>query len=193
MGQQTLNLLPMETVSLPKNQGGLNLPCLTSKCDALFLKQVLRMLTGSGGAMRHLDFWLGRRLGLNIPGFGSDFRQRRTPSVCKKILELVTEAVECERVDVDNLKMATTKSIYKSYTETLPPAAVELKYEERDWSLIWLRVWSPVLTPGANNVLFLLVHEKISTKVRGHRLMPGRYENNLFPRYWEFPDIQTDR
>ena len=110
--------------------------------------------------MRHLDFWLGKRLGLTIPGFGRDFRHRRAlPKLFQRILELVKEAVECERVDVDNLKVSTTKSIYKSYTETLPLAAIELKYEERDWSLIWTRVWSAVLTPVASNVLFLLVQD----------------------------------
>ena len=40
-GFQCKNLLPAETICQPKLKGGLNIPYLRSKCDALLLKQLL--------------------------------------------------------------------------------------------------------------------------------------------------------
>ena len=42
-GSQFRNLLPMETVCQPYAKGGLNMPFVRAKCDALLLKQILRI------------------------------------------------------------------------------------------------------------------------------------------------------
>ena len=73
------------------------------------------------------------------------------------------------------------------------PPKVELKYWDRNWNLCWKRLDSGVLSFGARNVLFLLLHEKVGTKERGHRLMPTRYVTSLCPRCEIRVETQTHR
>ena len=44
-GQQVKNLLSLESVCQPCSNGGLGIPFVRAKCDALLLKQMLRILT----------------------------------------------------------------------------------------------------------------------------------------------------
>ena len=69
-----------------------------------------------------------------------------------------------------------------SFTETMLPAKIELKYENRDWSKVWLRLMSGVLSPPAKNCLFLIIHERVATRERGHRLMNNLYDSPLCNR-----------
>ena len=55
------------------------------------------------------------------------------------------------------MKGVTTKSIYLGYTSTFPPPKVVFKIDV-DWALVWKRVSSPVLEPGAREILFMIVH-----------------------------------
>ena len=102
---------------------------------------------------------------------------------------LFTEAKDSERFDVTKVEEATTKSLYISFTETMPPPKVELRYPERDWRRSWKRSVAGVLGKVARNILFLLLHDRVATRERGHRLMPGRYESLTCPRCWQ--DIET--
>ena len=47
--------------------------------------------------------------------------------------------------------------------------------------------------PVAKNVAFLMCHEKVGTRYRGHRLMAGRFESDLCPRCQDQRETQTHR
>ena len=91
--------------------------------------------------------------------------------------ELLQEGLQCERFDRGDLTSVTTKSLYISFTETMPPPMIELKYADMNWLLIWSRLCSGVLSPTARNYLFLIIHERVSTRERCHRLAPNIYES----------------
>ena len=55
-GQQVKYILPMVTVCLPLDKGGLGLPWLSAKCDALLLKQMLRILASTKSCFDHITF-----------------------------------------------------------------------------------------------------------------------------------------
>ena len=57
--QPLKNVLSLETACLPICQGGLGLPYLRAKCDALHLKQGLRIVSTSRVIRDHLGFWFG--------------------------------------------------------------------------------------------------------------------------------------
>ena len=137
-----------------------------------------------------MNFWLGKQLG--IPGLEGDFRHQRLPQHFEVIRDLVTESIQCERIDA-SLDNVTTKAIYKSYTEILPPPKVEERYPLRDWELIWKRINNGVLSPAAKNVFFLLMHDRVGTKDRGNRLMPRRFRSPMCPRCSQSSETQTHR
>ena len=83
--------------------------------------------------------------------------------------ELYMESLASERFSIETLTTTTTKSLYESMTETMPPSAVELKYPERNYDLIWKQLNYPVLEKSTKSVLYLLLHEKYVTRERGFR------------------------
>ena len=188
-GQQTRNLLPYETVCLPKNAGGLSVPFLRAKCEALLLRQFIRMLA-SRSSRKHIQFWCGgllndiefQRTYLHFSYNSQGRKVLYTPKFFQQSVSLFNEAMLCERFDFESISSVTTKGLYLSYTETMPPANVETKYEDRNWPKIWKRLPSGVLSPRAKNCLYLIVHERVATGERGHRLMRNIYDSPLCSR-----------
>ena len=116
-----------------------------------------------------------------------------TPELYLKIRDLLVEAKYMERLEEDKLENVTTKMLYLSYTETMPPPLIEDVHPQYDWEKVWSRSVHPVLSPTAQSLLYLLVHERVSTKERGFRLMPGRFQNNLCGGCWREPDTTEHR
>ena len=63
LGQPHKNPLSLESVCLVKSRGGLGIPLLQAKCEALHLKQALRMVTSARNSRDHLGYWIGGNLG----------------------------------------------------------------------------------------------------------------------------------
>ena len=102
-GFQFRNLLSMETVCQPVEAGGLGIPYLRAKCDALLLKQMLRMIISAKNCYNHICFWLSSVLEVpeinTFRHFKIDLRGRQRPFLCdlfKYMSNLYSEAVMCE-------------------------------------------------------------------------------------------------
>ena len=55
-----LEKLKLDEIKNDYLSGGLNLPCVTSKADSLFLSQTCRLLsTPSSTQYKHIKYWLG--------------------------------------------------------------------------------------------------------------------------------------
>ena len=55
------------------------------------------------------------------------------------------------------------------------------------------RVTSPALTPVGQSIAFLLVHEKIGTRLIGFRILPTRFDSDTCNRCWEGKENQLHR
>ena len=188
-GFQFRNLLPLETICQPVESGGLGIPYLRSKCDSLLLKQMLRMIVTSRNSFNHITFWLGSVL--KIPGltdfihFTIDRRGRKKesmPSIFSYMSDLFSEALDSQRFNMESLQEVTTKSLYLSFTETMPPPSVELSYPDRNFRLVWKRVSNCVLSKDGRTILYLIIHGRSWTKERGFRLIQNRYDSPLCPK-----------
>ena len=93
--------------------------------------------------------------------------------------DIFSEAKLCERFDPNSISSSTTKSLYLSLTETMPPATVILKYPERNYNLTFKRLMSGVLSKNSRTIIYLFIHERVSTRERGFRLMRNRYDSPL--------------
>ena len=153
------------------------------------MKQMFRNITGSSKSAEHVDFWLGGKL--NLPYLTSSFhhikgraRKERdnNPPLFLYAFQHITEALDKSYVTVSDLPDITTKEIYNCFIEDLPSAAIEQKYTDRNWGLIWKRLDSGVFDATSRSILYLIIHERVNTKDRGNRLMPGRYKSPECPR-----------
>ena len=68
LGQPHKNQLSLECVCLEKSRGGLGLLLLEAKCEALHLKQALRMVCSGRSSRDHIGYWIGGSLDLTMCG-----------------------------------------------------------------------------------------------------------------------------
>ena len=54
--------LPFDELHSPQSKGGLGLPCLQTRLEALLTKQYCHFPAGSGRVAAHLTLWLGEEL-----------------------------------------------------------------------------------------------------------------------------------
>ena len=81
--------------------------------------------------------------------------------------------------DIEDL---TAKDIYSCLLSDIPRPKIEDKYPENNWSQIWKRLQNGVLSLESRSFLYLIIHERVGTKERGNRIMPGRYPSPHCPR-----------
>ena len=153
------------------------------------MRNNFRSIFENSSSASHIDFWLGEKLGL--PQLASNFHHIKgkfgqesdnTPPLFNDILKITSNALKDNLFHTSDLGDLTTKDIYRCFLEDLPDAPIEIKYPDRDWNLVWSRLESGVLNSKSRSILYLIIHERVNTKERGHRLMPGRYPSPQCPR-----------
>ena len=89
-------------------------------------------------------------------------------SVIYRVASLLTPVPTCGYLDIS----------LTCFLDDLPVPVIVEQNPERDWILIWKRIQSGVLSQEARSYLYLLAHERVGTRERGHRLMPGRFPSS---------------
>jgi exonuclease III len=162
-----LEKLALDEVKNEVLAGGLGLPCVRSKADALFLKQTLRMLvSGPGsGVYDHISYWIGMQLRDYFPDMAyTPWAVSPTPYF-EHMWGLLQEALVVGDLMVEAMPDVTSKEIYKEFTCTFPPPKVIYRYEV-DWDVVWLRLNSPILSPLGWEGLFMIVHNIVPNRDR---------------------------
>ena len=59
---------------------------------------------------------------------------------------------------------------------------MEIREPGRMWRLVWERLQNGCITPSARSYIYLIIHQRVGTKERGNRLMPGRFTSPNCPR-----------
>ena len=187
-GNITNNVLARTTVCLSKDRGGLGIPCIRLKSKALFMRNIFRTIHGNSQGLRHYDFWLGKRLKLSQVSShffhlkGTVGKERdNTSSLFLVAFDYVTECLSGDYFTPAETEELTTKQIYSLFLDDLPDPPIKEKFPDQCWSLTWERLKSGVLSPRARGYLYLLklIHDRVGTRERGHRLMPGRFRSPL--------------
>ena len=156
----------LEELKHVPEKGGLGLPCDMSRCRALMLSQLLRLLKSTDKkSIGRVGFWIGELLGDLVEGIDGGVHANDVPAYYDHFAQLVVEAKSCELVTQGNWKILTNKAVYVHHAESFPVPKVEV---EAGFSLkaVWQRITSPVLTASARDVLYLLVHNKLPIQER---------------------------
>ena len=131
--------------------------------------------------------WIGKEIlppGINVGMQVFHHSMVDYPPLFRKMADLYLEARGMEAIDIFNLGDTTSLEIYKSYTDTMPPPAVEYKYPDRNWKRVWRRQNDPILGTGGQSLLDLILHERVGTRERGNKIMVTRYPDGRCPRCW---------
>ena len=161
-----LEKLKLDEVKNSILSGGLNLPCVISKADCLFLSQACRLLSCPGNKQyKHVQYWLGLYVKDYFPDMAGGPHAELISPYFQHMKELLVSSIVLNDIDVAKLNKVTAKNLYTSFTSTFPPPKVEYKYNV-DWSCVWKRVHSPVLEPQAREIMFMIVNNIVANRDR---------------------------
>ena len=160
-----LEKLPLEELCADPGSGGLGLPLIQAKADALLIRQLCRILSCDSKTRNHLSFWAGMSLRNSVPDLQGAFNTEKVTPYFKHMINLVKEAITTDMISLDSLEDAKTKKIYQDLTSTPPPPKIISK-RTLDWDLVWSRLESPVLSSEGRDILFTVIHDIYPTKDR---------------------------
>ena len=166
-----LEHLALDEIKNSREEGGLDLVCVRSKADALFLRQTCRLLANEGfNSFKHIKFWIGNFFGDIFPSMQGTPEPAAVPEYFLHLKTLFLQAHALEIIQVENLNAVPCKEIYADFTSTFPPPKIIYKYEDLPWNEIWERLNHPVLTSDVRDLMFMLIHNILPTRDRLTRL-----------------------
>ena len=143
--------------------GGLGLPNIQAKCDALFIKHLTRILSKDCRSRDHLLYWVGLRLRNLFPAFVPPLRSIEIPPYFLHCVRMLEDKVL--DLDVQRLESVTTKEVYGLFNCTPPPPKVMDK-RSLNWERVWLRLNDPVLCRESLDICFSILHDIYPTRER---------------------------
>ena len=141
--------------------GGLNLPCVLSKDDSLFLSQTCRLLKEP--EYIHVKYWLGLYVKDNFPNMGEGPHAEIISPYFQHMRALLSVAITVEDIDVRRLHLVSSKELYLGFTSTFPPPKVVFKFDV-DWLQVWSSVQEPVLEVKSREIFFMIIHNIVANK-----------------------------
>ena len=158
-----------EMKNIPE-KGGQGLPCVMSRCKALMLCQLLRLLRSKDDkSICHVGYWIGELLGDLVPGIDEGVHAIVVPGYFEHLAHLVVEAKSCDLVTEGNWKILTSKAIYLHYADSFPVPKVEME-AGISYKAVWQRAISTVLLASARDIQYLLIHNKLPLQERLFRI-----------------------
>ena len=116
-----LERLQIDEINHDWIQGGLGLPCVLSKSNALFLKQTCRLLNPITKHYCHIKYGLGIHLRNYFPDMAAGPHAEIVPEYFQHLRMLLVEGFVLGDLTTDSIRKVTTKELYLSYTSTFPP------------------------------------------------------------------------
>ena len=163
-----LERLALDEIHSPPDKGGLGLPCLEARCEALLLTHTCRMLAVHSSSRRHLAYWMGLSLRNLLPDLARGPNAELVPNIFKKIVNVFKHCAG-ESIFIENLSSVKCKVVYSDLTNSLPPPKIENKIN-RKWERVWKRVASKWLPTMQCDALFVVLHDIYPTNYRLFRM-----------------------
>ena len=178
------------TVVLTVKREKLNLPPVGLRCEVLRVRQLVRMMV-SPRTRKHLNFWLGKSLDCNLLDeewfvLRKGVSRGAKPVVItspyfQKWAALFRKARTKGVVDIDELDTVTTRGMYAEWLSLQDEPEIVREEADKPWGTVWTRVASGLVVDEAINPVYLLAHNRLGTRERGHRLMPDKFKTNVCP------------
>ena len=114
-----LEKLKLDELKNSASAGGLNLPCVLSKADSLFLSQTCRLLTiPESRQYKHIKYWLGLYVKEYFPDMAQGPHSEIISTYFMHMKSLLLEGLVVGDIIATNLKKTTSKALYAGFTFT---------------------------------------------------------------------------
>ena len=122
--------LKIDEIKNPTQSGGLNLPCVISKADSLFLSQTCRLLSKPNSEYyKHIKYWVGLYVREYFPDMANGPHAELISPYFSHMKSLLSGGIILGDVNPQNLKLSTAKALYKGFTSSFPPPKIVYKYD----------------------------------------------------------------
>ena len=170
-----------ERLALPElcnafQDGGLALPNIQAKCDALFLKHLLRIFENESKTRDHLLYWVGLGLRNMFPDLVPPLRAELLTPYYKHCIALLNDRALDDPITSTNIGNFKVKTIYGMFNSTPPPPKVMGKIS-LNWERVWRRLNSKIISRDALDILFTVLHDIYPNNVRLNRC--GQHPSRL--------------
>ena len=164
-----LERLAMDEIVCDVMDGGLGLPNIQAKCDALFLKQIVRILQYPSSTRSNLIYWLGLSIRSEFPDLNTGLQSEFITPYFRYCVRLIRDRSLSKEMNSENLTYFTTKIIYKDFNSTPKPPKIVNKFN-LDWGRVWLRLENRAMSSEARDILFSVIHNIYPNKQRLHNM-----------------------
>ena len=178
--------LPIDVCCSPKSEGGLGLPDIHLRCNAMFAVrwQSLLFTDSDSFASEWLDTLLGAVPVGNPPNI---------PAVwagAPHYQQLLSIRAYCAAPHLTTTGRATMRELYRVQVEAAdrPTPRVVRKFPTTNWKQVWANLQSPALDEAAREAWFIAVHDLVGTRARLHSC--GRDVADLCPHCQEADDLE---
>ena len=144
----------------------INLPCVVTKADSLFLSQTCRLLAKQGNKQyMHLQYWLGMYIRDYFPDMARGPHAEIISPYFMHMKALLVCGLVLGDVKANELKKTSAKTLYEGFSSSFPPPKIVYKFDI-DWSKVWKRLQSPMLEPRAREVMFMVINNIVANRDR---------------------------
>ena len=154
----------------PYGEGGCKLTCISRMSKSLLLTQVLRLLKSHDKkSIGYLTYWVGELIEDFLPEAGDGEHCIEPGEYFECISSLIVEAKLSEQIDENNWNTVVNKNLYSGFCSNLPSPKVE---QDLGFSLkiAWKNLQHDYLNSSEREILFLLLHNKLSVRERMFRI-----------------------
>jgi hypothetical protein len=151
------------------DMGGLGVPCIQTRAQALLAKQWWAFIAAGGRLAAHAAFWMGedlRAIFPTLPGFPVA-PPAPLPRLFVDLLPLLLETAAEPAVVAQGV---TSRRLYQRWTVDLPPPKIEFRLGDLPWRRIWRRLDALAANRFAQNTHFQLLHNVLPTPERRLRV-----------------------
>ena len=132
-----------------------------------YLTQTCRLTSDSGNKQyKHIHYWLGLYVREYFPDMAMGPHAELISPYFFHMKALLVGGILLGDVKARRLGETTAKNLYASFTSSFPPAKIEYKFADVEWSRVWRRLQSPMLEAGAREIFFLLINNIIANRDR---------------------------
>ena len=142
--------------------------------SSLALIQALRLLkNGEFKSKFCMSYWIGQILADVIPEMDLGLMEVGVPPYYQHLAVLISDAKIAELFTSSNWKGLINRTVYQHHVSLLEAPKVELEHGS-SMSRAWKRLFLPSLSAESQEILYLMLHNKLPVKERLHRIGVAR-------------------
>lgn len=155
----------INVVTLPPEKGGLGLTDVSSKCKALLIRRIIQLCHKCPDSALCMAIRIYKPQSMQVPIHLGDTHYK-----VNHITLFLLEISYLRMKSSAPLHDLTTAQLYRLMNDSGRVNRMELKYPDKDWTVIWKNINNKVLDTDIRSTWYKIVNETIPTRKKLHKI-----------------------